>query len=163
MKRKKVKQMYTITLFDYIKGELIKQGLNEFVDDEGQLIFFDEEHQFMSKILRFDEDVIQIVDQLFTGTSLTTREHDHHFKQTFVSRFLMREINRQTIEAFRLQLLTTFLSHEKYINQVYQNSEKFLTGSQTSEQHNQQESTQETDGNTTTDKPMPNYLKTMYI
>ena len=55
--------MKTTTLFKIIQSELLKEGLNEFVDEDGNLIFFDSEYQFTSKILSYDEDIKKIVNR----------------------------------------------------------------------------------------------------
>lgn len=141
----------TTTLFNVIRSELIKKGLNEFVDDEGNLILFNEEHQFMTKIFSFDEDVSKIVDNLFSGLSLKDPDHDLHFKKTFIYRFINRRINRQTIEAFKLELLSVFMSNQDYINRVYLDMEKYLTQTATSESQNKQTNNQLIDGTTTSD------------
>lgn len=141
----------TTTLYNYIRSELIKKDLNEFVDDNGNLIFFEEEHQFLTKILSYDADVSSIMDKLFTGVSLDTREFDEHFKKGFVSRFLERRINRQTIEAFRLQLLSTFLTNKRYINVIYADLDKYIHQESANEQINSQKNQQKTDGEALTD------------
>ena len=141
----------TTTLFNIIRSELIKKGLDEFVDDEGNLILFKEEHQFMTKILSYDEDVSEIVDKLFSGLSLKDPDHDLHFKKTFIYRFINRRINRQTIESFKLELLSVFLTHQDYINRVYMDMEKYVTQTATSESKNKQTNQQQTDGTTTSD------------
>ena len=56
--------MITTTLYNVIRSELIKDGFNEFVDDDGNLIIFNEESQFMTKILKYDADVQKIVNNL---------------------------------------------------------------------------------------------------
>lgn len=141
----------TVTLFDYIKSELIKRGLNEFKDSSGKFVFFDEEYQFMTKILTYDEDVSDIVDYLFTGVSLNHREYDMYFKKIFTLRFLNRQINRQTVESFKVELLLTFLVHQDYINTVYTDLDKYLHQSQINENTNKQTNNQQNDGSTTTD------------
>lgn len=141
----------TTTLFNIIRSELIKKGLNEFVDDEGNLVLFNEEHQFMTKIFSYDEDVSEIVDNLFSGLSLKDPDHDLHFKKTFIYRFINRRINRQTIEAFKLELLSVFMSHQDYINRVYLDMEKYVTQTTTSESQNEQTNNQLIDGTTTSD------------
>lgn len=141
----------TVTLFDYIKSELIKRGLNEFKDESGKLVFFDEEAQFMTMILRYDENVADIVNRLFTGVSLNQRAYDVHFKKAFLYRFLNRQINRQTIEAFRVELLSTFISNDQYLNNLYENLDQYITQTQTSDNTTRQENEQQTDGLTTTD------------
>ena len=141
----------TTTLFNVIRSELIKKGLNEFVDDEGNLVLFNEEHQFMTKIFSYDEDVSEIVDNLFSGLSLKDPDHDLHFKKTFIYRFINRRINRQTIESFKLELLSVFLTHQDYINRVYMDMEKYVTQTATSESQNKQTNQQQTDGTTTSD------------
>lgn len=140
-----------MTLFNYIQSELIKKGLNEFVDKDGNLLFFEEEHQFLTKILNYDTDVSSIVDRLFTGTSLTLYDHDMHFKKAFTLRFINREINMQTVESFRMKLLTTFLSSQSYINSVYADLDKYLIGLSESEQTSEQKNRQSSDATSTTD------------
>lgn len=143
--------MITTTLYNVIRSELIKEGFNEFVDDEGNLIIFDEETQFMTKILKYDSDVQKIVEKLFSGVSLTNEENDEHFKKTFFYRFLNREINFQTIESFKFSLLSTFLTNERFINAVYNDLEKYIDQSQINESSNSQTNSQRTDGSTTAD------------
>ena len=120
----------------------MKKGLNEVVDDEGKLIYFDNDKQFTRKILMYDDDVANIIDELFTGVSLDKRENDLHFKKAFVYRFLNRRINRQTKEAFEFQLLSTFLSQKNYINTVFNDLEKYINQQSESEQTNNQNNTQ---------------------
>ena len=135
--------MVTITLYDYIQSELQEQGFDEYVNDDGELVFFDEDHQFMTKILDYDDDVQFIVDRLFNGVSLENREHDEHFKQAFLYRFINREINRQTIESFKLELMATFLSNKEFINRLYTDGEKYITQANESLQENNQSNTGE--------------------
>ena len=97
--------MTTTTIYNIIQSELIKRGYNEFVDHDGNLVFFNDDHQFMTKILSFDNDVSEIVDDLFNGNVLDDPVHDDHFKRNFFYRFINRQINRQTIEAFKVTLL----------------------------------------------------------
>lgn len=120
----------------------MKKGLNEVVDDDGKLIYFDNDKQFTRKILMYDDDVANIIDELFTGVSLDKRENDLHFKKAFVYRFLNRRINRQTKEAFEFQLLSTFLSQKNYINTVFNDLEKYINQQSDSEQKNKQDNTQ---------------------
>src|SRR5699024_11222302 len=89
-----IQMMRTTTLYNYIQSELIKKGLNEFVNDEGELVFFDSDNQFMTKILKYDEDVSDIVDHLFSNESLDKDEHDEHFKKIFIYCFIDRKSTR---------------------------------------------------------------------
>lgn len=143
--------MITTTLYNVIRSELIKEGFNEFVDDDGNLIIFEEESQFMTKILTYDSDVQKIVNKLFTDLSLNDLEKDEHFKQTFLMRFLNRQINFQTIESFKVSLLSTFLINERFINTVYDDLDKYINQSQINENTNKQTNKQKTDGSTTAD------------
>ena len=132
----------TVRLFTLIQSELLKQGLNEFVDKDGNLIYFDDDKQFTNKILMYDDDVSTIIDDLFNGLSLSNSENDKHFKKVFVYRFLNRNINRQTKEDFQFQLLSTFLSQQNYINAVYNDLEKYISQQSDSKQTNNQNNTQ---------------------
>ena len=143
--------MITTTLYNVIRSELIKEGFNEFVDTDGNLILFNEESQFMTKILYYDDDIKHIINKLFTGVSLTNRQNDEHFKKTFLYRFLNRQINFQTVESFRVSLLSTFLMNQQYINTVYDKLDQYINQKQINENSNNQTNKQLSDGSTTTD------------
>src|SRR5699024_615421 len=146
-----IHQMTTTTIYNIIQSELIKRGYNEIVDENDNLVFFDEDHQFMTKILSFDDDVSEIVDDLFNGMGLEDKEYDLHFKKTFLYRFINRQINRQTIESFKLEMLSTFLMNQDYINRVYSDLDEYITQKQTNENENEQTNKQVNDGSSTTD------------
>lgn len=110
---------YTTTLMDIIQSELQKKGFNEFVND-GKLTYNDKSYAFIQKVLRFDEDVKDIVDDIiFQGFRFNDERIDRYFKQAFVTRFLDREINRQTVEAFGSQVLFFTITHEDTIFTVF--------------------------------------------
>ena len=112
---------YTTTINEYLNSELERMGFNEFVNN-GELTFFDEEFQFIQKILKYDDDVHNIVTKkIFRGFQLPNVDIDKHFKKAFVTHFLDREINRQTIESFAAQVLYVSITHETYINEVFSN------------------------------------------
>ena len=139
--------MKTTTLFKIIQSELLKEGLNEFVDEDGNLIFFDSEHQFTSKILSYDEDIKKIMNDLFSNHQLDEQVFDDQFKKMFLYRFINRQINRQTVESFKMQLLYTFLNHQDFLNRLAKDLDQYLTNATEQEQINQQL----TDGTTTND------------
>jgi len=141
----------TTTLFNIIRSELIKKGCAEIVDKNGELVFFNEDVQFTKKILSYDQDVSEVVDKLFSGTTLNDPGHDQHFKKTFLLRFVNRRINRQTVEAFQMELLSTFLTNEDFVNRVYADAEKYVTQTSTTDQQNKQQNKQSTDGSTVSD------------
>lgn len=126
--------MTTTTLYKFIQSELIKTGKNEFDNGKkatdtfpfGDFIYYDSKYQFTEKVLNFDSDVQKIVEYLFHGYALDVPYHDEHFKKTFLMRFINRQINRQTIEAFKFELINTFLTYEEYINRVYRDSEMYI-------------------------------------
>ena len=128
----------TTRLFNIIQSELIKKGLNEFVNDKGELVLFERENQFTRKILMFDVDVKEVVDNLMQGVYLNNAIHDENFKKAFIYRFLNRQINRQTVESFQFELLATFLSKQDYINTIYEDIEKYITQENSSNQENNQ-------------------------
>src|SRR5690625_3114640 len=139
--------MKTTTLFKLIQSECLKEGLNEFVDEDGNLIFFDSEHQFTSKILSYDEEIKKIVNDLFSNHQLDDPEFDDQFKKMFLYRFINRQINRQTVESFKMQLLYTFLNHQDFLNRLAKDLDQYLTNATEQEQINQQL----TDGTTIND------------
>lgn len=143
--------MTTTTLFNVIRSELIKQGHDEFIDSSGNLVLFDPDHQFMQKILNYDEDVSDIVDHLFNGVSIEKREYDQHFKKIFVFRFLNRQINRQTIESFKVELSLTFMMHQSFVTSLYRDLDKYINQSNINQSSSKQVNKQDNEGTTTTD------------
>lgn len=110
---------YTTTLMEILQSELQNRGHNEFVN-QGHLSFNDSEFAFIQKILRFDDDVHNIVNRtFFKGFKFNDERIDRYFKEAFVTRFLDREINRQTVEAFASQVLYVTLTREDYIFTVF--------------------------------------------
>src|SRR5699024_9891721 len=102
--RKRVTVLTTTTLYKIIQSELINRGHNEFFDKNNRLVLFNNEHQFIRKIMSYDEDIKNIVNDLFFSYELEHKEHDTHFKKMFLYRFINREINRQTVESFMFEL-----------------------------------------------------------
>lgn len=128
---------FTTTLNEYLNGELDRMGRSEFVDTEGNLVFFNEDFQYIQKILRYDDDVHQLVtSKIFKGFQFDDIEVDKKFKKSFITHFLDREIGRQTIESFSAQVLYVTLTHEEYIKFTYSHLfEDYLTGLNTSSSH----------------------------
>lgn len=141
----------TTTLYKIIQSELINNGYDEFVDENGDLIFFDNNKQLTRKILLFDNDVQRVVNDLLIGIELENPVHDMHFKKTFIYRFLNRKINRQTVDGFQYELLATFLSKQDYINAIYEDVEKFILQENSSNQTSNQNNEQETNSNNLND------------
>ena len=137
--RKRVTVLTTTTLYKIVQSELYSLGHNhEIVDKDGNLVFFDNEFQVMSKVMSYDNDIENIVDLLFNHMKLNNTVHDQHFKKTFFFRFINREINRQTVESFMFELTATFLQNQDYINRVYTDMEKYILGySETNQDSNQ--------------------------
>ena len=119
-----------------------KRGYDEYVDNDGNLKIFDKDHQILGKILNYDNEIDVIVNELFSDLKLNHPEYDRHFKKMFTYRFLNREINRQTIEAFQVELMYVFMSNQTYINRVYEDLERFLSRESQTEQTNEQTNNQ---------------------
>ena len=129
--------MKTVTIYDVIQSELINDGHNEFVND-GKLTFFDNEFSFMQKVLQYDEPVHDIVTRFFfNGLTLANDLDDKHFKRAFLLHFMERQINKQTIENFSAQLSYVFMMNQDYLNRVYQDLDKYLTGHSENENQSQ--------------------------
>lgn len=144
--------MTTTTIYRIIQSELYKSGFNrEIVDDEGNLVYFDLEEQNMTKIMRFDDDVKKIIDSLFMN-QLKVPEHDFHFKKAFMFKFLNRQINKQTVESFKFDLISTFMMNEDYINRIYQDSEKYIHRLNESEGSGKSNTASNNNGESTTEQ-----------
>lgn len=110
---------HTTTLFDIIQSELILRGHDEFTND-GKWTFFDDRFSFIKKIMKYDDDVKEIVNEvIFHGEKLEDEMIDDEFKKTFIKKFLENSINRQTVEAFSLQVVYTLYANKDYIMNVY--------------------------------------------
>lgn len=110
---------HTTTIMEILQSELQRKGLNEFVNNN-RISFSNKDYAFIQKIMHYDDDVNDIVNQtLFKGFKFTDERIDRYFKESFVTKFLDREIGRQTVEAFASQVLYVTLTHEDYIYTVY--------------------------------------------
>lgn len=124
----------TISLYDYIQSELQKQGFNEFVNEEGELVFFDNEYQFIRKMMNYDEEVAQIMDDLFLHESLPNEENDQAFKRLFLLKFMERYVAFQSMEIFSAKLTYVFLANQTFITNVLTSADDFITNTQTNKQ-----------------------------
>ena len=138
--RKRVTVLTTTTLYNIVRSEMFKKGHKEIFNDKGDLIFFDSDDQIMGKVMSYDNDVSDVIDDLFIGYGLKNQAYDHHFKKTFMYRFINREINRQTVESFKMALMSTFLQQQDYINRVYTDMEKYILGYSETNQDNNEDS-----------------------
>lgn len=157
--------MTTTTLYKYVESELFKMGHNnEIVDSQGNLVFFDNDFQVMTKVMSYDGDVENIVNNIFSQLELDDPLHDYHFKKAFFYRFINRQINKQTIESFRFELISTFLTYQEHINKVYEDLEKYIQGvseSKTiSDTHSDDSSEQNSKSNSTQNDTQENENKT---
>lgn len=124
------------TLNEFIETELIKKGFDEITNGK-ELVYFDSNFALSKKIMSYDEDVAEIVNQyFFLGHKLVNPDNDKHFKKGFMTRFLNREINRQTFEAFSMQVVYTFMTTEDYVNRIYTDLDKYLANTQINKQEN---------------------------
>lgn len=116
----------TATLYQIVRSELQKKGLDEFLVD-GQLVAFNEEYQFIRKMMYYDEDVHSIVTkQFFQNYTFPVDTTDRLIKKMFMNRFINRAIGRQTVEIFSTQVMYTCLANEKYISEVIENLDNYL-------------------------------------
>ena len=114
------------TIYNIICSELNNDGMSEF-ENGRNIVFFNENFQYIKKIMKFDKDVANIVNKIiFQGEGLRDQKNDIHFKKTFCNKFLNRQINRQTVEDFSAQVLYTFFIHEEYLNLVYEEIDNFV-------------------------------------
>ena len=119
----------TTTLLEIIISELHLQGKNEFYNNN-QLTFFDDKFAFMKKAMAYDDDVKKIVNEkFFVGVELTI--HDDEFKRMFLNRFLNSEIICQTLDLFGSLCSYMLLENKRYLDSVYSNYDKFVTGEHT--------------------------------
>src|SRR5699024_12562035 len=91
------------------------------------------------------------INYKFSGVSINKKENDKHFKKSFLSRFVNRQINRQTVEAFKMELLSTFISNETFINTLYEDIDKYIEQTNTTNGDTNQINKQLNNGSTTTD------------
>lgn len=111
----------TVTLYEYISSELVRNGYNEFLEGN-QIISREHKKTIMYKFIAFDDDVYNIVnDRIFIDFKLNDEIADKKFKRNFCNRFLDAEIKTQTIETHASKVLYTCLENEVFLNEVYTN------------------------------------------
>lgn len=141
----------TATLFGMLKAEMINIGLNEFFNNN-QITAFEDEFQFIKKMMKYDEDTHNLVTKMFfQGYELPDKTVDKTFKKMFLNRFLNRQIQTQTVEVFSAKLLSKTMQHENYLIEVMMNVSKYILGENTNE-------TTGTNTNTTDNRNLRNDL-----
>ena len=136
---------YTTTIEEIIRSELNNRCFNEFFNN-GQITALNKDYSFIQKMIKFDDDVKSIVDEMFfLNFKFDDETIDKKFKKMFVDRFLNREIKYQTVEAFASRLIYYVMAHEDYIRYVFTEIENYLTGKSTSQDNssNHEKSTNE--------------------
>lgn len=117
-----------------LQSELINSGFNEFDLKDNQLTFFDDDHVFIKKILNYDEDVEKIVNlKFFFNLKLDDDINDKRFKKHFINRFFNNRPCFQTIESFASQVVYIFLNNIDFLNEYYDNIDKYFQGKTESE------------------------------
>ena len=121
------------TLSDIIGSELSKSGKDEFYNND-EFVLYNDEFQFIKKIMKYDEDVHAIVTKvLFQEYTFPTDQTDRLIKKLFVNRFLDRSINRQTVEAFSAKLVYTCIVNESYIHEIASNIDRYIRAEKTNQ------------------------------
>lgn len=126
--------MATASIMDIIQSELIKKGLDEFFDSDGNFVLYDNDFQFIKKAMKYDDDVAEIVTRMFfQGFTFENKTTDNLIKKLFVNRFLNREIGRQTVDLFSSQVVYTTLVNEDYIVEIVEHLTDYVKGKSTTE------------------------------
>lgn len=140
----------TTTIMDIIQAGLINAGHNEFLNKINgvlQITNHSDEFTFILKIQHYDDDVRAVVDSdIFGGFKFSSSAADLFFKRMFISRFLDRQINTQTLDLFRHHLISYCLANDSYVTMLYDNIEDYYLGTHNSSSDN----TSATSNNSTT-------------
>lgn len=123
----------TTTLHEILQADLINAGYNEFIQDGGlKLTFNDSTYSFLYKMRNNDEEVYKILNEkIFLGKTLDDPSNDKHFKQLFLNRFLSRQIGFQTVERFSMVVVSTFMEYEEFLNTIYSDLDSYINGEST--------------------------------
>lgn len=123
---------YTTTLEEIIVSELYHAGHNPYFNNN-QMTFFDDDFQFLKKIMFYDDDVHKIVTKKFFVGFEFSNEYDKVFKKAWINKFYDFEIAFQTMELFASKNIHLTLSLEKYISELYGNIDSYLSNTYISE------------------------------
>lgn len=116
----------TTTIHDIVRSELINSGFDEFMHN-GDFVFYNDDFQFIKKMLKYDDDVHKIVTKtFFQGFTFETEQMDKAIKRMFMNKFLNREIARQTVEDFSSQLMYVTLSSERFLTTIFNDLDNYL-------------------------------------
>lgn len=117
------------SLKDILQSELVNMGLNEFDFKDNQLQFFNDEYIFIKKIINYDDDVHNIVNnKIFYNLDLDDPEHDRKFKRHFINKFLENRPCYQTLEIFASKVINVFLNNIDFLNEYYTNIDNYIKG-----------------------------------
>lgn len=118
----------TTTIYKIVITELIKNGFNYFRDPKTNKIIYLSENSLMNKILKYDEDVDDVVNKVFFNNNyLSDTDSDVAFKYLWLSRFLNREIKFQSLALFSAKNTALFYQNANIILSYFKDFDKYLT------------------------------------
>lgn len=117
----------TTSLYYIICSQLLNNGYNEFISEDGnQISFFDPSRRVMGAICNYDNLDIRLACQqtIFFGLSFLGVKR-LRFEKEFINRFLNRNIKYQTYETARNLLVQYALQNSETLTAIY-SGENFI-------------------------------------
>lgn len=117
----------TTRLYDIIYSTYNKIYGDFLVDN--QIIYFNREFQFSSKIATYDEQIKTVCrNSIFYGLDFLEENVRERFEREFLSRFLTRTIKFQTYEVLNWRLTSFIGGIREIVTDYYKNADKYLKG-----------------------------------
>ena len=93
-------------------------------DCKNQITFFDDNYSYFKKISNFNDETYKMLNKhFFKDNVLKSEKADREIKKIFFTRFLNREIGRQTFEIFLTELVHILYLYDDVLSFYYDNIE----------------------------------------
>jgi len=124
----------TTTLYYVINRKYIEYYKKKDTRFFNKITVYGDKMDDINQIIAMEEPYNTIINQyIFNYNTLDNPISDARFKKIFMSRFLWRQMNAQTLELFNTRLSSLFVQYAEFLNLLYSNYEAIFNGQSTNE------------------------------
>lgn len=131
----------TTRIIDIVSSIFQNNCISDMENDcKNQITFFDENYSYFKKISNFNDETYKMLNKhFFKDNVLKSEKADREIKKIFFTRFLNREIGRQTFEIFLTELVHILYLYDDVLSFYYDNIEKYIATQKITKNNNSNE------------------------
>lgn len=131
----------TTRIIDIVSSIFQNNCISDMENDcKNQITFFDDNYSYFKKISNFNDETYKMLNKhFFKDNVLKSEKADREIKKIFFTRFLNREIGRQTFEIFLTELVHILYLYDDVLSFYYDNIEKYIATQKITKNNNTNE------------------------